>query len=153
MLPAGRTQGQECAIPPFDLTVGDVEGCLDALQAFHAQCRSCFARREAREHLFHSMVGQCSPLERTSIAPMALRVAGGNIRGMQRCLSDDVWDEDLMRQTSHGLVAAELGDPEGVFMFDESGCVNKGQDAVGVARQYCGTLGKVEHGHVGVCAA
>jgi SRSO17 transposase len=30
--------------------------------------------------------------------------------------------------------------------------VKKGTDSVGVARQYCGTLGKVEHGQVGVCA-
>jgi SRSO17 transposase len=153
MLPACRTQGEEFAIPPFDLTVGDVEGFLDELQAFHAQFHSCFARSEPREHFFHYMVGQCSPLERKSIEPMALRVAGGNIRGMQRCLSDDVWDEDLMRQTYHGLVAAEMGDPEGVLMFDESGFVKKGKESVGVARQYCGTIGKVENSQVGVFAA
>jgi SRSO17 transposase len=99
------------------------------------------------------MVGQCSPLERKSIEPMALRVAGGNIRGMQRCMSDDVWDEDLMRQTYHGLVTAEMGDPEGVFMFDESGFVKKGKESVGVARQYCGTIGKVDNSQVGVFAA
>ncbi len=52
MLPACRTQGEECSIPPFDLTVGDVEGFLDELQAFHAQFRSCFARSEPREHFF-----------------------------------------------------------------------------------------------------
>jgi SRSO17 transposase len=37
-------------------------------------------------------------------------------------------------------------------MFDESGFVKKGQDSVGVARQYCGTLGKVENCQVGVFA-
>jgi len=54
-----------------------------------------------------------------------------------------------MRWTSHQLVADELGDPEGVLMVDETGCVKKGKDSVGVARQSCGTLGKVEHGQVG----
>jgi SRSO17 transposase len=58
-----------------------------------------------------------------------------------------------MRQTYHGLVADEMGDPDGVLMFDESGFVKKGKDSVGVARQYCGTLGKVEKSQVGVCAA
>jgi SRSO17 transposase len=99
------------------------------------------------------MVGQCSALERKSIEPMALHVEGGNIRGMPRCMSDDVWDEDHRRQTYHGLVADEMGDPDGVRMFDASGFVTKGKDSVGVARQYCGTLGKVEKSQGGVCAA
>jgi len=38
-------------------------------------------------------------------------------------------------------------------MFDESGFVKKGTESVGVARQYCGTLGKVENSQVGVFAA
>ena len=127
MLPESRTQDGGFAIPRFDLTPRDVEEFLDELQAFHDHFRSCFSRSEPRGHFFNSMVGQCSELERTSIEPMALEVAGGNVRGMQRFLSDDIWDEDKMRQTSHGLVAAEMGDPEGVLMVDESGFVKKGR--------------------------
>ena len=44
-------------------------------------------------------------------------------------------------------------EPEGVLRCDASGFVNKGHGSVGVARQYCGTLGKVEHCPVGVFAA
>src|SRR5438552_5470144 len=98
------------------------------------------------------MVGQFSKLERTSIEPMALHVEGGTIRGMQRFISDVHWDEEQMRWNYPQLVAAELGDPEGVLMFDETGFVKKGKDSVGVARQYCGTLGKVENCQVGVFA-
>jgi SRSO17 transposase len=58
-----------------------------------------------------------------------------------------------MRWSYHQLVRDDLGDPEGVLRFDKSGFPTKGQDAVGVARQYCGTLGKVEHCQGGVCAA
>jgi SRSO17 transposase len=46
-----------------------------------------------------------------------------------------------------------MGDPEGVVIFDESGFPKKGRDSVGVARQYCGTLGKVDKCQVGVFAA
>ena len=153
MLPAHRTEGEVFSIPQFDLTPRDVDGFFDALQTFHAQCRGCFSRSEPREHFFNYMVGQFSALERKSIEPMALHVDGGNIRGMQRFMSDDVWDEDTMRETSHGLVARAMGDPQGGVMVDASGCVTKGQESVGVARQSCGPLGKVDKSPVGVCAA
>jgi SRSO17 transposase len=153
MLPVSRTQDEGFSIPPFELTPRDVDGFLDELQAFHDRFRSCFSRSEPREHFFNYMVGQFSQLERKSIEPMALQVEGGNVRGMQRFISDDVWHEDAMRQTYHELVAAEMGAPDGVLMVDESGFVKKGKESVGVARQYCGTLGKVENCQVGVFAA
>jgi SRSO17 transposase len=83
---------------------------------------------------------------------MALHVEGGTIRGLQRFISDVVWDEDQMRWNSHQLVAEEMGAPDGVLRFDETGFVKKGKDSVGVARQYCGTVGKVENCQVGVFA-
>jgi SRSO17 transposase len=83
----------------------------------------------------------------------AREVEGGHIRAMQRLLSEVVWDEDHMRWTYHPLVNDDLGEPEGVLMFEESGFPKKGQDSVGVGRQSCGTLGKVANCQVGVCAA
>src|ERR687895_2350434 len=153
MLAACRTQGDPYAMPPFDLAPADVEGFLDELRAFHGVFQACFVRREPREHFLRYMAGQLSSLERKSIEPMALHIEGGNIRGMQRFISDDVWKEDEMRQTYHDMVADEMGEPQGMIIFDESGFVKKGQDSVGVARQYCGTLGKVENCQVGVFAA
>ena len=152
MLPACRTAGAGFAIPAFDVVPGDVEGFMEELWAFQSVFHDCFARSEPRAYFFDYMVGQCSRLERKSIEPMALHVKGGTVRGMQRFLSDVRWDEEEMRWTYHQLVAEALGDPDGVLMFDETGFVNKGRDSVGVARQYCGALGKVEHGQVGVFA-
>jgi SRSO17 transposase len=37
-------------------------------------------------------------------------------------------------------------------MFDESGFIKKGSESAGVARQYCGSIGKVENSQVGVFA-
>ena len=83
---------------------------------------------------------------------MALAVEGSSIRGLQRFLSETVWDEEQMRWNYQQLVADELGELDGVLRCDESGFVKKGQDSAGGARQYCGTLGKVENCQVGVFA-
>jgi SRSO17 transposase len=152
MLPACRVEGDEFAIPSFDLQPRDVAGFTDVLQEFQGLFHDCFPRSEPRAHFFDYMVGQLSPLERKSIEPMALRIPGGSVRGLQRFLSEIVWDEEHMRWTYHQVVAEEMGDPEGVLMFDETGFAKKGQDSVGVARQYCGPLGKVENCQVGVFA-
>ncbi len=83
---------------------------------------------------------------------MALAVEGSRIRSLQRLLRETVWDEEQRRWHYHQLGADALGEPAGVLMFDASGFVKKGNDSAGVARQYGGTLGKVEHGPVGVLA-
>ena len=152
MLPACRTDGEGFTIPTFDLIPSDVEGFMDELWEFQSAFHDCFSRSEPRAHFFDYMVGQLSPLERKSIEPMALHVEGGTVRGLQRFISDVRWDEEQMRWNYHQLVAEEMGDPDGVLMFDETGFVKKGKDSVGVARQDCGTLGKVENCQVGVCA-
>ena len=152
MLPICRTDGDEFTIPTFDVLPSDVEGFMDELWEFQSTFHDCFTRSEPRVHFFDYMVGQFSKLERKSIEPMALRVEGGTIRGLQRFISDVRWDEEQMLWNDHQLVAEAMGDPEGVLMFDETGFVKKGKDSVGVARQYCGTLGKVENCQVGVFA-
>src|SRR5262249_34885471 len=68
-------------------------------------------------------------------------------------ISDVPWDEAQMLKIYHRLVAADMGEPDRVLILDETGFPKKGKDSVGVARQYCGTLGKVENCQVGVFAA
>jgi SRSO17 transposase len=152
MFPACRTVDATFAIPTFEVTPRDVAGLLDDLWDFQAALHDCFARSESRAHFFDYMAGQLSPLARKSIEPIALRVQGGSIRGLQRFLSEVPWDEEHMLWTYHHLLAEAMGEPDGVLMFDETGFVKKAQESVGVARQYCGTLGKVDNCQVGVFA-
>ncbi len=153
MLPQCRTPGDVYALPHFDVNAGEVEGFLDELHAFHAAFRECFGRSEPRDHFFRYMVGQFSPLERKSIEPLALQGNASSVRAMQRGISDLSWDEPRMLKIYHRQVADEMGEPDGVLMIDETGLVKKGKDSAGVARQDCGTLGKVGNGQVGVFAA
>jgi SRSO17 transposase len=99
------------------------------------------------------MSGQFSQLERKSIEPIAIAMEGGKIRAMQRFVSDAPWDDENIERKYRSLVSEDLGHPDGAIIFDESGFVKKGADSIGVARQYCGTVGKVENSQVGVFTA
>jgi SRSO17 transposase len=144
MFPRCRTTGEPFVMPTFDVQGSDVEGFMDELQEFQSVFHDCFARSAAREHFLESRVGPYSPLAQTSRAPMARAVEGGRLRSLQRFLRETVWDEEQRRWNYHPLVADELGEPDGVLRFDETGFVKQGKDSAGVARQYGGTLGPVE---------
>jgi len=94
-----------------------------------------------------------SQLERKSIEPIAMNVESAKVRAMQHFLSDIAWEEERILFRYHGMVSEDLGDAEGVLIFDESGFVKKGNDSIGVSRQYCGNIGKVENCQVGVYTA
>jgi len=121
-------------MPPWDVPGRDVEGFMDALQAFQRLLHDGCVRSEARAHCLAAMVGPDSPLARPSIAPMARAVAGGRVRRLQRFLSERVWAEEQRRWHSPQLVADECGEPEGGLRVDEAAFVTKGKDAAGVAR-------------------
>jgi SRSO17 transposase len=153
MLPQQRADEALVAIPKFDVQKGDIQGFLHELKAFHGIFSDCFVRTELRDHFFRYMAGQLSPLERKSIEPIALSVKDGKIRAMQRFVSDAVWDDTRILKKYRSLVNDDLGEESGVLIFDESGFVKKGDDSIGVSKQYCGSVGKVENCQVGVFAA
>ena len=153
MLPACRTKGDVFSVPKFSVVRDDIDDFMQELEAFHEEFSNCFLRSEPRASFFQYMVGQFSELERKSIEPIALNVENGNVRSMQRFISDVVWDENIMLNKYRSMVNEDMGDPNGVIIFDESGFVKKGDDSAGVAKQYCGTAGKVENCQVGVFAA
>lgn len=99
------------------------------------------------------MAGQFSSLERKSIEPIALAVKDENVRAMQRFVSDAPWDDDKILDKYRSFVNDDLGSPDGAIIFDETSFVKKGRDSIGVAKQYCGTIGKVENCQVGAFAA
>jgi SRSO17 transposase len=153
MLPVARSDEYLYSVPKFDLGKGDIKDFMNELKGFHEQFADCFHRSESREHFFNYMAGQFSDLDRKSIEPIALAVNDGNVRAMQRFVSVAQWDDDNILSKYRSFVNDDLGSPDGALIFDESGFLKKGQDSVGVARQYCGTAGKVDNCQVGVFAA
>ncbi|MBF0235600.1 MAG: IS701 family transposase [Desulfamplus sp.] len=153
MLPAIRQNEYLYKIPRFDLNRSDIENFADELTEFHKNFQDCFHRIESRRHFYRYMTGQFSGLERKSIEPIALSVEGGNVRAMQRFISDAEWADEKIESRYRKMVSEELGSPDGAILFDESGFLKKGSESIGVARQYCGNVGKVDNCQIGVFAA
>ena len=153
MLPISRKDEHLYPVPKFDLVKGDVKDFKNELIGLHEQFSDCFHRSESREHFFNYMAGQFSELERKSIEPIALALKDGNVRALQRFVSIAQWDDEKIISKYRSLVNEDIGNPDGALIFDESGFIKKGLDSVGVARQYCGTAGKVDNCQVGVFAA
>ncbi len=153
MLPEIRQSDYMYAVPKFELDRRDVFDLISELKGFHENFADCFQRSESRDNFHRYMAGQFSTLERKSIEPIAFAIEGGKVRAMQRFVSDAPWDDENIMFKYRSLVNDDLGHPDGAIIFDESGFVKKGVDSIGVARQYCGTIGKVDSCQVGVFAA
>jgi len=140
-------------MPPCEMTAPEGEGCMDALRQFPALCRACFPRSEPRAHGCRYRGGPCSTLARTSIAPIAVQTEAPSIRARQRSLSEVAGAEARMRHPYPPLVADDRGEAAGVIIVDERGLPQKGQASAGVARQYWGPWGTVDHCQGGGFAA
>jgi SRSO17 transposase len=152
MLPVTRSNEYLYQVPKFDLSKKDVKDFMNELKGFHDQFADCFQRSESRDHFLKYMSGQFSSIERKSIEPIALAIKDGNVRALQRFVSDAPWAENKMGAKFRSFVNDDLGSPDGAMIFDESGFLKKGKDSIGVSKQYCGTIGKVDNCQVGVFA-
>jgi SRSO17 transposase len=109
-----------------------------------------FARVEPRRRVAGFLAGLLAELPRRNCWTIAEHAGDRDPRGMQRLLSQAVWDEDAVRDDLRDYVAEHLGDPGAVLVVDETGDVKKGIRTVGVQRQYTGTAGRIENSQVAV---
>jgi len=72
---------------------------------------------------------------------------------LQRFVSESPWPWDAVIEQLQAKAGRLLSSAEGVFVLDDSGFPQQGKKSVGVARQYCGTLGKVANCQTGVFLA
>ncbi len=71
-------------------------------------------------------------------------------QGLQKYLGQSTWDHHPLLTELVQQVAGQLGEPDGVLVFDPSSFPKKGTASVGVQRQWCGRLGKVDNCQVGL---
>lgn len=96
--------------------------------------------------------GLLSDLERKNAESMAYRHHQERME-MQYFPGQSRWDHRPLLMELAGQVGRDLGRPDGVLVFDPSAFPKKGTELVGVQRQSCGRLGKVENCQVGVFMA
>jgi SRSO17 transposase len=138
-----------CPVPDCNLTPRDVTGLLDHLAAYHAHFIPAFARSEQACWAETYLRGLLSRCKRKSIEPMALHL-GMPIRSLQHFIGQSTWSIEPIVAQHQRLVGSTLGEEDGAFLVDESGVVKQGHDSVGVAPQYCGSVGKVANAQLGV---
>lgn len=63
---------------------------------------------------------------------------------MQRLLYRVPWDAEAARDRLQQFIIERFADPEGIAVLDETGIPKKGACSLGVHKQSCGALGKIE---------
>jgi len=140
--------------PPLDLEPAEIEALAEELTAYHAEFAELYYRVEQAHWGHMYMQGLMAPLEKSkTIQPMAMALEGGNIQAMQQAVGQGRWNDEKLLRKHWYLVDETLGEEDGVWIVDGSGFPKKGEHSVGVARQWCGQLGKIENCQEGVFAA
>lgn len=131
----------------------DVRGWAEGLEEVAGRISPHFSRREARGCAIGYIKALLSPAERKNTWQLAEILGENNPYGLQNLLGRAEWEQDLVRDELRGYVLEHLGDSEGALVLDETSFPKKGTKSVGVARQYCGSLGKRDNCQVGVLLA
>lgn len=133
-----------------------------AFRVFHKRFAPLFGRKEARRHGEHYVRGLLvQQAERRNAENLAEAVVGSELRdarALQQFLTDSPWTHEavgaeLQRYLAQWLLPHEVADgvaADGVWTLDSTGFAKRGTQSVGVARQYSGTLGKVDNCQIGV---
>ena len=135
---------EECQVAPeiFDQV-------LPRLATFMAPFVETFCRQELDQHAHTYLCGLLSDLERKNVESIAYRF-GQDRLPLQRFIGWAPWEDAPLRQELTRQVAEQLGHADGVLVFDPSSFPKSGPESVGVARQWCGRLGKVDNCQVAV---
>jgi SRSO17 transposase len=135
---------KDCVLPPEPLVP-----LLERLRDFTGRYGEHFVRSEQAEHCLVYVTGLLSSIERKSIEPIANEL-GEPRRTLQHFVGAGRWDDGAVLSELRRHAAEELGDPAGILVVDPTSFVKKGGDSVGVKRQFCGRLGKVDNCQVGL---
>lgn len=135
---------EECEVAPQVF-----ERAMPRLEKFMEPYLDSFVRREQREHAHTFVQGLLSDLEHKNVESIAYRF-GQDRMPLQWFVGVSGWDHQALRDELVRQVGEQLGEENAVIVFDPSAFPKSGQESVGVARQWCGRLGKLDNCQVAV---
>jgi SRSO17 transposase len=134
------------------VTPEQVRGCQDRLTSFLERYLPCFYRAEQRATATLVIRGLLSGLQRKTCEPIAIE-AGVHRKPVQFFVGAGKWDDENVMAELRRHVREELSDPEAILILDPSAFPKTGTESCGVARQWCGRLGKQDDCQLGVFLA
>lgn len=149
------------------MTKDELRAAAGQLVHLHERFAPLFGRKEARQQSLVYLNGLLLASGRKNAEAMALEygtpkpdgISQLQVLGLQRFLTYSPWDSQDVQREIQKVFAEELMPSAAkwtlgtVGVFDSSGFPKKGNESVGVARQYCGRLGKTDNCQVGVFLA
>ena len=135
-----------------EISPGDVRSCRDHITRFLKRYLPLFYRQEQRGHAAAFVRGLLSGLQRKSVEPIAAQ-AGIPRKNLEFFVGCGIWDDEKVMAELRRHVREAIGDDRAVIVIDASTFPKSGTASCGVARQWCGRLGKSENCQAGVFLA
>ncbi len=132
-----------------EVSAVQVSGCRRHLESFLQRYLPRFYRVEQHELARVVLQGKLSSLQRKTSEPIAYQ-AGLQRKPVQHFVGAGCWDDESVMAELRQHVAEELADPDAVLVLDPSAFPKSRSGSCGVARQWCGRLGKIENCQIGV---
>jgi len=124
-----------------------------AFLSFHAAFAPAFGRKQWRERSRDYLQALLVQAEQRCNAENLAEVVPASARVLQRFLTDARWDDARVIARLHDYLGPRLSHPEAVWAIDTCGFAKQGRKSVGVARQYCGSLGRASNCQIGIFLA
>jgi SRSO17 transposase len=134
----------ECEVPPHVF-----RGAEERMEKFIQPFADLLRLEAQRVHTADYVSGLVSDLEKKNVESIAYR-HDQDRRNLQHFIGVAQWGHQPLFTELARQVGQEIGEPDGVIVFDPSAFPKQGKRSVGVARQWCGRLGKLDNCQVAV---
>ena len=135
------------------MDVAAFERVHECFGEFHGFFAAAFGRKQWREHSRHYLQALLVQSQERRNAENLSETVPASARAMQRFLTEARWDEDAIIGRLQEYLGSRLEHPQAVWVSNGSDFPKQGVKSVGVARQYCGALGKIANCQAGVFLA